>query len=66
MYIFSIKVKSLKKNIELVTNWPYLIKISFNKINKKLEKVFMFFIRFTINLIVKIKQKLIFIKKKES
>ena len=54
--------KYLKKSIKLITKSPYLIKISFNKINKKLEKLFMFFVRFNINLIIKIKQKLIFVK----
>nr|BDN79734.1 Component of TIC complex [Ditrichum rhynchostegium] len=55
-------LKYCKKNIELIKKWPYLIKISFNKINKKILKFFIFFIRFNINLIIKIKQNLTFIK----
>nr|YP_009682237.1 hypothetical protein [Fissidens nobilis]QDQ38639.1 hypothetical protein [Fissidens nobilis] len=55
-------LKYFKKNIELIRKWPYLIKIIFNKINKILFNFFLFFIRFNINLIIKIKQNLTFIK----
>nr|BEI32611.1 Component of TIC complex [Weissia exserta] len=55
-------LKYCKKNIELIKKWPYLIKKNLNKINKKILKLFIFFIRFNIILIIKIKQNLIFIK----
>jgi hypothetical protein len=55
-------LKYCKKNIELIKKWPYLIKRNFNKINKKILDFFIFFIRFNINLIIKIQQNLIFIK----
>lgn len=55
-------LKYCKKNIELIKKWPYLIKKKFNKINKKFLDFFIFFIRFNINLIIKIQQNLIFIK----
>nr|BCX55418.1 Component of TIC complex [Scopelophila cataractae] len=54
-----------KKNIELIKKWPYLIKKNLNKIKKKLEKIFLYFIRFNIILIIKIKKVLTFIKKKK-
>lgn len=63
--IIEIKQKVLKyckKNIEFIKKWPYLIKISFNKINKKILKFVIYFIRFNINLIIKIRQNLAFIK----
>jgi len=55
-------LKYCKKKVELIKKWPYLIKISFNKKNKKILNFFIFFIRFNINLIIKIKFCLIFIK----
>jgi hypothetical protein len=55
-------LKYCKKNIELIKKWPYLIKINFNKINKKIFNFFIYFIRFNINLIIKIKQHLTLIK----
>lgn len=55
-------IKYCKKNIELIRKWSYLVKISFNKKNKKILKFFIFFIRFNINLIIRIKQNLTFIK----
>nr|QWW92677.1 hypothetical protein [Schistidium sp. 49138] len=55
-------LKYCKKNIKLIKKWPYLIKINFNKINKKFKFFFIYFIRFNINLIIKIKQNLTFIK----
>lgn len=55
-------LKYCKKIIELIKKWPYLLKISFNKMNKKILKIFIYFIRFNINLIIKIKQNSIFIK----
>nr|BDZ75695.1 Component of TIC complex [Timmiella anomala] len=51
-----------KKNIELIKKWPYLIKISINKINKILKRISIYFMRFNTNLIIKIKQNLTFIK----
>lgn len=55
-------LKYCKENIKLIKKWPYLIKISFNKINKKFLKFFIYFIRYNINLIIKIKRKFTFIK----
>lgn len=55
-------LKYCKKNIELIKKWPYLIKKILNKINKQIFQFFIFFIRFNVNLIVKIKQNLTFIK----
>jgi hypothetical protein len=55
-------LKYFKKNIELMRKWPYLIKISLNKINKKFSNFFLFFIRFNINLMIKIQQNLTFIR----
>jgi hypothetical protein len=55
-------LKYCKKNIELIKKWPYLIKINFNKINKKFLNFFIYFIRYNINLIIKIKRKFTFIK----
>lgn len=55
-------IKYCKKNIELIKKWPYLIKKILNKINKQIFQFFIFFIRFNVNLIVKIKQNLTFIK----
>lgn len=54
--------KYYKKSIELIRKWPYLIEINFNKINKKFQNFLIFFIRFNINLIIKIKFCLSFIK----
>nr|QFQ51597.1 hypothetical protein [Leucobryum juniperoideum] len=51
-----------RKNIELIKKWPYLMKKSFNKISKKLLTFFIHFIRYNINLIIKIKQNFTFIK----
>ena len=56
--------KYCKKNTELIKKWPYLIKKNLNKIKKKLFQVFLYFIRFNITLIIKIKKFFIFIKKK--
>nr|QWW92596.1 hypothetical protein [Amphidium sp. 49156] len=55
-------LKYCKKNIELIKKWPYLIKVTFNKINKKFLNFFIYFMRLNIHLIIKIKQNLIFIK----
>nr|YP_010587447.1 hypothetical chloroplast RF1 [Didymodon constrictus]WAB45965.1 hypothetical chloroplast RF1 [Didymodon constrictus] len=55
-------LKYCKKNIKLIKKWPYLIKKILNKINKQIFQFFIFFIRFNVNLIVKIKQNLTFIK----
>src|SRR5579875_1366358 len=55
-------LKYCKKNIELIKKWPYLIKKNFNKINKKVLMFFIYFIRYNINLIIKIKQNFVFIK----
>nr|YP_010917765.1 Ycf1 protein [Encalypta ciliata]UVG41351.1 Ycf1 protein [Encalypta ciliata] len=55
-------IKYCKKNIELIKKGPYLIKINFYKINKNCFKFYIYFIRFTINLIIKIKQNFTFIK----
>lgn len=59
-------LKYYKKSIKLMKKWFYLIKKLLNKINKKFLKGFIFFIRFNILSITKIKQRLtIFIKNKE-
>jgi len=58
--------KDYKRNIEIIKKWSYLIKIKFNKMNKNILNLYIYFIRFNINLILKIKQNLIFIKKRET
>nr|YP_009912501.1 hypothetical protein [Bartramia pomiformis]QLJ53783.1 hypothetical protein [Bartramia pomiformis] len=58
--------KYCKKNIEIIKKWSYLIKINFNKINKNVLKFYFYFLRFNINLILKIKQNLIFSKEKKT
>jgi threonine/homoserine/homoserine lactone efflux protein len=55
-------LKYCRKNIELIKKWPYLVKISFNKKNKKILNFFIRFIRFNINFLIKIKQNFTFIK----
>nr|YP_009645969.1 Ycf1 [Stoneobryum bunyaense]QBX99024.1 Ycf1 [Stoneobryum bunyaense] len=58
--------KYLKKNIEVIKKWLYLIKINFYKINKNVLNFYISFIRFNINLILKIKQNFIFGKNKKT
>nr|QWZ47624.1 hypothetical chloroplast RF1 [Plagiomnium acutum] len=55
--------KYCKKNIEVIKKWSYLIKIKFNRIIKNVLNFYIYFIRFNINLIIKMKQDFIFIKK---
>lgn len=55
-------LKYCKKNIELIKKWPYLVKISFDKKNKKVLNLFIRFIRFNISFLIKIKQNFTFIK----
>jgi hypothetical protein len=55
--------KYCKKNIEVIKKWSYLIKIKFNRITKNVLNFYIYFIRFNINLIIKMKQNIIFIKK---
>lgn len=58
--------KYYKKNIEIIKKCLYLIKMNFNKINKNILKFYISFIRFNINLLLKIKFFFIFIKKKNT
>lgn len=58
--------KYYKKNIEIIKKSLYLIKMNFNKINKNILKFYISFIRFNINLLLKIKFFFIFIKKKNT
>lgn len=58
-------LKYSKKNTNLIRKWFFLIKIIFNKINKKIFKFFIYFIHFNINLIIKIKQNLFFFKNRK-
>nr|YP_009867564.1 hypothetical protein RF1 [Cratoneuron filicinum]QKG04686.1 hypothetical protein RF1 [Cratoneuron filicinum] len=51
--------KYYKKNIEIIKKCSYLIKIKFNRINKNILNLYIYFIRFNINLILRIKQNLI-------
>ena len=55
--------KYCKKNIEVIKKWSYLIKIKFNRITKNVLNFYIYFIRLNINLIIKMKQNFIFIKK---
>nr|YP_009646051.1 Ycf1 [Ulota bruchii]QBX99106.1 Ycf1 [Ulota bruchii] len=58
--------KYLKKNIEVIKKWLYLIKINFYRINKKVLNFYISFSRFSINLMLKIKQNFIFNKNKKT
>jgi hypothetical protein len=58
--------KYYKKNIEITKKCLYLIKMNFNKINKNILKFYISFIRFNINLILKIKIFFILKKKKNT
>lgn len=48
--------KYCKKNIEIIKKYLYLIKINFNRTNKNVLNLYIYFIRFHINLILRIKQ----------
>jgi hypothetical protein len=58
--------KYYKNNIEIIKKCLYLIKMNFNKINKSILKFYISFIRFNINLLLKIKFFFILKKKKNT